>query len=86
MDFSSSIAIDKNKGIIGKSISDKKTIIVNDVEKSELWEKNIAIELEYFPKAIIAAPIFAPDKNVIGGLEILHSGENKEFSKLKPKI
>lgn len=73
--------INKNTGIIGKAINEKKTIIVNDVEKSKIWAKDIAKEVDYIPKAIIATPIIAPDKNVIGGIEILHKKDKIQFSK-----
>lgn len=73
--------IKKDTGIIGKAIKERKTIIVNDVERSTLWAKSIAKEIDYIPKAIIASPIIAPNKKVIGGIEIMHRKENIKFSK-----
>lgn len=66
------IIIPYGKGIVGESIEEKKTILVNDVSLDFHFMSSIDQKTGYKTKNIIAEPIFNSNREVVGVLELLN--------------
>lgn len=80
------IIININDGIIGKAFNEKKLIIENNPENSQLWNKKIAEEVNYYPDSILANPILNKKGEVVAVLEIFKKGKNETFTEEDIKI
>lgn len=67
----------KDKGIAGWAVTNRRPLIVNDVDKHERHYKDIETDIDFKTVSLICVPLLAKGK-VIGALEVLNkrSGEN----------
>ncbi len=66
------IIIPKGEGIVGETIKQEKTILVNDVYSNPYFMPDIDKKTGYKTENIIATPIFNSNRDVIGVLELLN--------------
>ena len=66
------IIIPQGKGIVGQTIREENTILVNDVYSNPNFMPDIDEETGYQTTNIIATPIFNSNRDVIGVLELLN--------------
>ncbi len=66
------IEVDADKGIVGKTIKEKKPIVVNEAYKDPDFLDEIDKQTGYKTNNIITAPIFDSNRKIIGVLELLN--------------
>jgi len=66
------IEIDADKGIVGKTLREKKPIVVNDPYVDPDFLDEIDKQTGYKTNNIITAPIFDSNRKIIGVLELLN--------------
>jgi len=66
------IELPSDQGIVGRTIKEKKPIIVNDAYSHPDFLSKIDKETGYTTKNIITAPIFDSNRKIIGILELLN--------------
>ncbi len=69
------IILPANKGIVGKTLKNKESYIVNDVEKEPEFFDKIDKETGYKTHNLITAPIYNSLHEVVGVLELLNKQE-----------
>ncbi len=74
-----------DKGIVGLSISQKKSIVVNDVTHSEYFNPEIDKKIGFTTKNILCTPLLSHDK-VIGAIELINKKNNRQFNENDIKI
>ncbi|MEA2098587.1 MAG: GAF domain-containing protein [Campylobacterota bacterium] len=77
------IIIPQGKGIVGQTIKEERTILVNDVYSNQHFMADIDEETGYTTKNIIATPIFNSDRDVIGVLELLNKENGFDEADMK---
>ena len=78
------IEVDANVGIVGKTIREKKPLLVNDAYSDPDFSVDVDKETGYTTHNIITAPIFNSNKQIIGVMELLnkeggYSNEDRKF-------
>ena len=58
-------------GIVGKTIKRQKSILIENVQKSNDWESNIDQSLDFHTESLLCAPIMSGSK-VVGAIELIH--------------
>jgi len=78
------IIIPQGKGIVGETIKEEKTVLVNNVYSNSYFMPDIDEQTGYKTQNIVATPIFNSNREVVGVLELL----NKEggFNELDIKF
>jgi GAF domain-containing protein len=66
------IHISSEKGIVGYIFRTKESIIENNVHQNSYFLNDIDMQSGYHTKNIIACPIYAANKKIIGVLELLN--------------
>jgi len=66
------IEVTSNKGIVGKTIKEKKPLIVNDAYSHPDFLVDVDKESGYKTDNLITAPIFDSNRRIIGILELLN--------------
>lgn len=74
------IIIPQDKGIVGETIREEKTVLVNDVYSDSCFMSDIDEQTGYKTDNIVATPIFNSEREVVGVLELLNKdgGFNKD--------
>lgn len=70
--------IDKNTGIVGKSISEKKPVLISDVHHSKEWSSSIDEAVGFETKSLMCAPLMHND-TVLGAIEIVNTKSDLPF-------
>ena len=66
------IIVPQGKGIVGECITEKKTVLVNDVYSNSYFMSDIDEQTGYKTHNIVATPIFNSEREVAGVLELLN--------------
>ena len=69
-----------DRGIAGRALRERTTLIVNDVESSPYFYRSIDEEHDFRTKSILAVPLVAGEE-VVGVIEAINKIGNKNFSK-----
>lgn len=77
------IRVDSKKGIIGHTLQERKSLIVNDPYSHEHFFPEVDRETGYITKNIITAPIFNSSREIIGILELLNKEGGFEDEDMK---
>jgi len=70
-----SIIIDDSKGIVGKTLRDKKEIIVNSPYSDSNFLTSIDVKSGFMTKNIASFPIYDSKKQIIGVLQLLNKDD-----------
>lgn len=78
------IEVDADKGIVGKTLREKKPLLVNDAYSNPDFSVEVDKETGYTTHNIITAPIFDSNKRIIGVMELLnkesdYTNEDRKF-------
>jgi signal transduction histidine kinase len=68
----------KDKGIAGWVVTNRRPLIVNDVDKYERHYKGIETDIDFKTASLICVPLIAKGK-VIGALEVLNKRSGEDF-------
>ena len=77
------IVIPSEKGVAGRTLKDKKPIIVNDAYSDPDFLQDIDEETGYVTVNLITAPIFNSSREVIGVLQLLNKDGNFDSEDIK---
>jgi len=66
------IIIPSRKGVVGRTIKDKKPIIVNDAYSDPCFCQEIDAQTGYLTTNLITAPIFNSAREIVGVLQLLN--------------
>jgi len=68
------------EGIVGHCAESGKTLIIEDVEKSELWSVKVDSKTSFKTKSIMSVPLFYREK-VIGVIQLINKKNENSFTK-----
>ena len=74
-----------DKGIAGKALKERTTVVVNDVQTSPLFYRSIDEEHDFKTESILAAPLISGEE-VVGVIEAINKLGNKRFDKEDAQI
>lgn len=70
------ITIPSDKGIVGHTLKEKKTIIVNDAYSHPCFLSNVDKESGYVTNNLITTPVFNSKREILGILELLNKKDD----------
>jgi signal transduction protein with GAF and PtsI domain len=68
------VALPVSRGIAGWAVLSGQPISIRDVAADPRFARDVAESTEYVPQAVMAAPMFTADGEVLGVLEVLDPG------------
>lgn len=71
--------IAKDTGIVGKSIAEKKAVLIEDVTLSKEWSSSIDETVGFETKSLMCAPLFNNDDVIIGAIEVVNKKGDAPF-------